>query len=388
MTTKKRARYPYIRVAECIYKRGNRFYLDFKHDGRRERRKLAVKTLDEAKHRRDEARANVDRVALGQAVMPEAQTVREVLDARVLMVKNSIAPKTYRRYEEHVEKISAILGGLDVRTLTPKDIRRYSDHRINEGMSGKTINNELQFLHSAIMDTHAPDVFRDKAFRNGWKLPENDEEGKEYTVAEMDAVTRESVNQTIRTMIIVARYTGCRIGELIQVRKRDINIVTREITFRAESTKGKRGTRRTRNVPIHPIAFDAINIFMASHESPMIFPDDRDATKELTINRAVELWRQTWEHAGVIGRFHDLRHTFITQQLRAGVPMKQVALLVGHKSTRMIEQRYGHLTNADASEALRRSWAISDTSAHSSPTQPNIPTRNIDVDTLKTHSLH
>jgi hypothetical protein len=54
----------------------------------------------------------------------------------------------------------------------------------------------------------------------------------------------------------------------------------------------------------------------------------------------------------------------------------------------MIEQRYGHLTNADASEALRRSWAISDTSAHSSPTQPNIPTRNIDVDTLKTHSLH
>ncbi len=41
-------------------------------------------------------------------------------------------------------------------------------------------------------------------------------------------------------------------------------------------------------------------------------------------------------------RFHDLRHTFASRLVQAGVPLYEVMNLTGHKSLEMV-QRYAHL---------------------------------------------
>ena len=41
-------------------------------------------------------------------------------------------------------------------------------------------------------------------------------------------------------------------------------------------------------------------------------------------------------------RFHDLRHTFASRLVQAGVPLYDVGQLMGHKSLEMV-QRYAHL---------------------------------------------
>jgi integrase/recombinase XerD len=49
---------------------------------------------------------------------------------------------------------------------------------------------------------------------------------------------------------------------------------------------------------------------------------------------------------------HLLRHSFITNALRAGMNPIMVAQIVGHSSLRMIEHVYSHLNSGDAYEAL------------------------------------
>ena len=56
-------------------------------------------------------------------------------------------------------------------------------------------------------------------------------------------------------------------------------------------------------------------------------------------------------------RFHDLRHTFATRLVQAGVDLYTVAKLLGHKDIRMT-QRYAHHN----SESLRHGVDILDRS--------------------------
>lgn len=55
--------------------------------------------------------------------------------------------------------------------------------------------------------------------------------------------------------------------------------------------------------------------------------------------------------AGLV--FYSLRHNFISTMLHIGVPIFEVARMVGHKSSKMIEDSYGHLCPAAAATAMQ-----------------------------------
>ena len=58
---------------------------------------------------------------------------------------------------------------------------------------------------------------------------------------------------------------------------------------------------------------------------------------------------------------HWLRHCMATRALRDGVPLEVVSKLLGHSSTTVTEQVYGHLTVEDARKALEAAgWFSSD----------------------------
>ena len=57
---------------------------------------------------------------------------------------------------------------------------------------------------------------------------------------------------------------------------------------------------------------------------------------------------------------HVLRHTFATQCLAAGVPIEDVAMMLGHSSTRTTEKHYSHWIKARADRleaSVRQAWA-------------------------------
>lgn len=67
----------------------------------------------------------------------------------------------------------------------------------------------------------------------------------------------------------------------------------------------------------------------------------------------LRLAKQVADRAGIDKRVytHLLRHSFITNALRAGMSPMLVTKIVGHSSLRMIERVYSHLTTDDAYDA-------------------------------------
>jgi len=67
--------------------------------------------------------------------------------------------------------------------------------------------------------------------------------------------------------------------------------------------------------------------------------------------------RAACERAGIKPTisFHILRHTWASLAVMAGMPLLVVAKNLGHSSTRMVEQHYGHLAPSYVADEIRRS---------------------------------
>jgi integrase len=52
--------------------------------------------------------------------------------------------------------------------------------------------------------------------------------------------------------------------------------------------------------------------------------------------------------------FHELRHTYASGLINAGVPLVFVAKQLGHADTRMCERHYGHIARKDLAAPIER----------------------------------
>jgi len=63
-------------------------------------------------------------------------------------------------------------------------------------------------------------------------------------------------------------------------------------------------------------------------------------------------WKSLTKAAGVENfRFHDLRHTFVTQMVELGVPLGVIQSIVGHISSKMV-RHYTHVSSGVARRAV------------------------------------
>ena len=153
----------------------------------------------------------------------------------------------------------------------------------------------------------------------------------------------------IGNVVKAGLVTGCRIGDLLRLRVSNVHLKTGVV--RLHSSK----TDRTISVSLSNEGIE----FFAS------LIDGRKADEYLF----VDLNGQSWNTRGISGEFlkcqraarikptvtfTKIRHTFASQAVMAGLPMKAVATQLGHVDTRMVEGVYGHLTENFMTEEIRK----------------------------------
>jgi integrase len=156
-------------------------------------------------------------------------------------------------------------------------------------------------------------------------------------------------------MFIFAAATGLRPSELFGLEQRDVDRQAGVVYVRRAYANGciKHTKTRlsTRAVPLQAKALEALDRLPAS-DNPILFPNMRGGRIDFRIFGRKH-WRSAQSKAGIdpIRGLYDLRHTYATFALRAGVPVFAVSRFMG-TSIAMIDRHYGHLANDSREHAV------------------------------------
>lgn len=193
------------------------------------------------------------------------------------------------------------------------------------------------------------------------KFPESKGRIRFLTVEEAKALL-EAATPHLRPIIIMALETGMRRGEILRLTWDDVDKKNGSI-YIAETKNGE-----PRHVPMSNRLRATLDALPRSIQSRHIFtesikktPKSRDRKRPLNqpIGKGGKPFRyvdtsfeSACAKAGITGfRFHDLRHTAASHMAMAGVPLKTIGEILGHKTAAMTE-RYSHLTPEHKKQAV------------------------------------
>jgi integrase len=186
--------------------------------------------------------------------------------------------------------------------------------------------------------------------------------------AEINALA-EQLGPVYGPMIIFAAATGLRPSEWIALEHRDLDRAARVVYVRRAFAHGRLQNTKTRRsmraVPLQLIALDVLERLPARPETPLLFPAPRDGHLDVH-NFRRRVWKPAHLAAGIepLRRPYDLRHTFATFALRAGISTFDLSRFMGASLT-MIDRHYGHLARdgREHAAALLDSLATADTAS-------------------------
>ena len=132
----------------------------------------------------------------------------------------------------------------------------------------------------------------------------------------------------LRSLIVTALHTGMRRGEILNLQLQDMDLQRKLLTVH----KSKNGEKRA--IPLSSTLCDVLRGIKVLNISGKVFP--------ISVRSLRAAFEITLEKTAIKDfHFHDLRHTFATRLVQAGVDFYRVKELLGRKTINMI-MRYAH----------------------------------------------
>lgn len=286
---------------------------------------------------------------------------------------------------EQTARLRSIFGpdfnSLRLGELSAFHVERWRSARLKAGISASTVNRDLTVLRAALrlakdwklLATHPlADVKPSKLDRVAVVryLTREEETRLRTALAARDdrrRAERERANtwrherdygafplhgvytDHLTPIVLLALNTGLRRGELLALRWQDVDLTRATLTVHGTSSK----SGQTRHVPLNT---DAVSVLKAWKGSVTPQPDaqmfgNRDGSAIADIKTA---WLALVQAAKVLQfRFHDLRHTFASKLVMAGVDLNTVRELLGHADLKMTV-RYAHLAPEHKAAAVAK----------------------------------
>jgi len=179
-----------------------------------------------------------------------------------------------------------------------------------------------------------------------------------YTIEEIDAIAAELV-PAYRPLPAFAAATGLRPEEWQVLERRDIDRTSGLLSVRRTISSGEvvelaKTGRSRRQVPLSERALAALDQLPPRLDSSYLFAARQGGPFDLHNFRRRE-WAPAIEASGVArpARIYDLRSTFASNALAAGVSVFELARVMG-TSVAMIERHYGTLIEGAGVDIARR----------------------------------
>jgi integrase len=132
--------------------------------------------------------------------------------------------------------------------------------------------------------------------------------GKVYHDDELRSLL-EHAEGDLELQLLMAISMGMRKSEILKLRWDRLNPFFQTIALRAEDTKIREG----REFKVPSLIWDALMARKEASTSEWVFPSRSNPNAPIIDNKTA--WAACKERARVRGRFHDLRHTFLTNEI-------------------------------------------------------------------------
>jgi integrase len=345
----------------AVYKRGGTWSYEFIFAGKRVRESAKTSRKTVAIEAERQRRLDLEKTLAGMSVAPRHNRVRSVAD----VIKEYIEGYEANHRGSSVANVKWALGNVKDRIgnvllpdLSENRIKAYMKSRLQEGVSGRTVNVELGELSRAVGQHWSylwPHVKKCEERKDVGKALSFEEEGRLLEAADQNR------SPNVRTMVRVSLLTGFRAGELSRLTWGRVDFASRIVSVGRSVGDSKTEAGRGRQVPMNEDLYQVLcahakwftDRFGATKPEYFVFPYGSPVPSDPS-RPSVELktaWETIRKAATVSCRWHDLRHTVCTKMAEAGVPESTMLAIMGHMSRAMLE-RYSHIRMAAKREAV------------------------------------
>jgi integrase len=356
-----------------IYKRGSTWtwHVDVGVDSvtgkRKQQTKGGFKTKRECQAALNDALAAL---RVGTLVKPSKRTLESFLVGEWLPALRNLRPSTLSNYRTHIRTcVLPVLGSIPLQQLSPAHLNALYQALLTQGrlrdghgMAPKTVQNVHAILHRALKD----------AMRWGYVarnvadavdppkgLPA---ERQVWTPEQLRAFLSHVRDDRLYAAWLLVTTTGLRRAELAGLRWLDVDLAAGRVSPRrprvvvdyivvesdAKTPKGRR------SLALDPATLAALKAHQArqAEEKAIIGSDYRESGLVFTMPDGSPIHPQrisAWflQHTRAAGlpriRLHDVRHSYATAALAAGVPPKVISQRLGHATIAITMDTYSHV---------------------------------------------
>jgi integrase len=321
-----------------VYKRGKAWYIDYYAGERRIRERIGPS------RRQAEIVLKKRMVQIAENRFLEVEKYEKIKFEKMadLYLENYSKPnkKSSRRDVTSINNLKPFFAGKYLHEITLLDIEKYKRGHQSQ-VSNATVNREIACLKHIFTKAIEWGIVQKNPGKKAKLLRERNTRLR-YLEEEEIKRLYDACAEHLKPIVTVALNTGMRKEEILNLKWKDLDFRSR-IIYILDTKNSERG-----EIPMNDIVHKALLAARKRPDVPWVFCK-KDGERYGNVRKAFEGARK---RAGIVDfRFHDLRHTFASHLVMAGVDLKTVQELLGHRSFEMT-LRYAHLSPEHKKVAL------------------------------------
>lgn len=350
----------------AVFRRGKTWWYEFTFASRRIREsakthsKTVAKLAEQKRRREMEEGFNGLEDKRGERI----KSLNEL--ATAYLAEYKIRHRSVGFAEYAIGNVTRHLGELMAVDVSDKLVKAYQTARLKEQAAPKTVNEEVGFLLRLLGE--AGELVRARLRRQkALKLAIRERVGKAYSPEEKEALlaaARVARSPVIYPALMLALNAGMRDAEIRGLQWGRVDLSKAVLTVGESKTEAGEG----RTIPLNSLLLGAMVEYSKRYTERFhtikpewyVFPA-RVGTPALGQKRPLDptrpmvtlktSWQNVKAKANVKGRWHDNRHTLITDLAESGAGDETIRDIAGHVSRQMLKH-YSHIRMAAKRTAL------------------------------------
>lgn len=250
---------------------------------------------------------------------------------RILKYVQTNLPRSVKVYRTALNNFIRAAGSVKVQSIDINTIEDYKSHRL-ASVSPQTVNIEVRTIKAAFNKGVELKLIPESKINKVRivRIPRRNNK-QIFSDTELELLQNNIHYMPLFRAFTIARFTGMRLGEILNLQMSDIqgdfiNIINKADFHIKDSEE--------RNVPISPNLRYYLNLWIASDPTEYIVSKEvnryRKEIGKLQCNWISKYFKKVLRELNIDGRFHYLRHTFATNFLRNGGDIEILRSILGH----------------------------------------------------------